>query len=327
MRQKKEVTPFSIAFLDLLSSALAAVIILFVIVPKTDVQIDIFEDEIKLFRGEMELLDSLYAEITEYLSEEEMLAWSTLITRLKQNSMEMENQMEILSKRLEETKVSNESLEQRLKQAETNLRETMEENRRLRAVQATAQRRETRPQPTEEIARTEDRTETRAESSQARETPEKKVEQPPQPSPLGDFLLGMNPEFAVMINWEDQSHSFDLYLKTGNRFVDNHNRRTPFGNWMRIPRRYNPNPHQVIIQNELVPGEYEIYVNLFRPRNISATFNGFIAFQPPEGTPRMIELGDIEIPSTPPPYRDGGGVLIGTLTLTESTMEFNKLHQ
>ncbi|GEM_PF-2301360 len=323
MRQKKEVTPFSIAFLDLLSSALAAVIILFVIVPKTDVQIDVFIDELDLFRGEMELLDSLFADVTEHLTPEELLAWSTLITKLKQSSVEMENQMDILSKRLEETKVSNESLEQRLEQAERNLREVMEENRTLRTAQASLQRR---------VERSQEREEKPAETATDRsppvaQQPDPVQEQPPQPSPLGDFLLGMNPEFAVMINWEDQSHSLDLYLKSGNRFTDNHNRNTSFGRWMRIPRRYNPNPHQVIIQNELVPGEYEVYVHLFRPRDITTTFNGFIAWQPEGQTPRMVQLENIEIPSTPPPYRDGGGVLIGNLTLTETTMEFNQIHQ
>jgi hypothetical protein len=328
MRQKKEISPFSIAFLDLLSSALAAVIILFVIVPKTDVQIDVFEDELDLFRGEMDLLDSLYADITEHLAQDELLAWSTLITRLKQSSLEMENQMDLLSKRLEETKVSNESLEQRLEQSENNLREMMEENRKLRTTQASLQRRVARTQQSEEKTPQEETPEKTTETRQPiAQQPKQEADPTPEPSPLGDFLFGMNPEFAVMINWEDQSHSFDLYLKTENRFTDNHNRSTSFGRWLRIPRRYNPTPHQVIIQNEVVPGEYEIYVHLFRPRNISATFNGFIAFQPEGGTPRMVQLGEIEIPSTPPPYRDGGGVLIGTLKLTETTMEFNKLHR
>ena len=322
MSRKKEVTPFSIAFLDLLSSALAAVIILFVIVPKTDLQIDILEDEIRIFRGEMELLDSLFADITDHLSAEELVTWNSLIDRLRLNTLEMENQMEILSQRLEETKSKNETLEQQLEAAETGIQNLADENQRLRAQLRNLQRRVTDTQ--EEVRETPDpepqKPEPKPEQAPVATTPE------PQAVPeIGSFLMGMNPEFAVMINWEDASHSFDLYLKSENRFTDNHNRSTSFGRWMRIPRRYNPNPHQVIMQNEIVPGEYEIYVHLFRPRNISASFSGFVAFQPPDASPRMFEFSDIEIPSTPPPYRDGGGVLIGTVKMTESNIEFNQV--
>jgi len=323
MSRKKEVTPFSIAFLDLLSSALAAVIILFVIVPKTDLQIDVFQDEIKIFRGEMELLDSLFADIKEDLTADELVVWSDLISRLRINTLEMENQMDILYQRLDETKSNNETLVQQLEAAETGIQNLADENQRLRTQLRNLQRRVVET-PSESKEREEKvREEAQKSDPTPAETPVAATQEAPTATGIGDFLLGMNPEFAVMINWEDASHSFDLYLKSENRFTDNHNRSTSFGRWMRIPRRYNPNPHQVIIQNELVPGEYEVYVHLFRPRDIRATFSGFIAYQPPGATPRMFEFGEIEIPSTPPPYRDGGGVLIGTVKMSETNIEFN----
>lgn len=313
--RKKEVTPFSIAFLDLLSSALAAVIILFVIVPKSDYQTSLFGEEITSLKEELHLVDSLFSMMSEDLAEEEIVVWSEMFGSINQHVLEMENQTEQLTNRLEELKVHNETLEQKLELTEKNMEELLEENRKLRARHTKLAKSQTQSQPVVE-KKPDEKTESKPPKEITREST------PQEGSGIGDFLLGMNPSFVVMINWEDDNQMVDLYLKSDNRFTDSHNRSTSFGRWMRIPRRYNPTPHQVIIQNELVAGEYEVYAHLFRPREGVAKVSGIIAYQHEGGTPRQIELKDIEIPSTPPPYRDGGGTLIGRVTLTETGMEY-----
>lgn len=315
--RKKEVNPFNIAFLDLLSCALAAVIILFVIVPKSDYQTSLFGEEITSLKDELQLLDSLFSMMSEEYAQEEMVVLVDIFGRLNQNVLELENQTEQMANRLEELKVHNNSLEKKLEVAEENLEELSEENRRLRSSRA---------QLVNQVKQKEESKST-SKAAEEKETPKPPKEVTRESTPqagsgIGDFLLGMNPAFVVMISWEDDNNLVDLYLKTENRFTDSHNRSTSFGRWMRIPRRYNPTPHQVIIQNELVPGEYEIYAHLFRPREGTAKVNGIVAYQVEGATPRQVELKDVEIPSTAPPYKDGGGTLIGKVTLSESTMEF-----
>ncbi len=305
------------SFLDLLSGALAAVIILFIIVPKSDVQSQVADQNITELKSNFFTLDSIIESLKATMPENEIAVLIQTAAEMKSTISSLEDATMTLRNRLSETKQQNEELQSRLAQADKRLRTLIQAEKTASAEKAKAQ---PTPKKSEPIAKT------TSPSSQSPTTPQSEpVKEQTKVSGKGDFMFGLNPAFVVLVNWEDPKADVDLYLKSPEgRFCDSQNRSTSFGKWIKMPKKFITQPHQAIIQKELKPGTYEVYAHLYKPRNSKTTISGFTAVNPADGDPRKIDFGQIEISSSPPPYRNGGGVLIGTIELSEKNIQFKK---
>ncbi len=318
---RKEVNVFNISFLDLMSGAFAAVIILFVIVPKSDIQIEESDRSIEEMKTGFREIDSIIQSMSARMSEEEMAVFLSRTSAAEEELRSLENTTRALKERLEETKRQNVSLELKLSLAERKLK-VQESNKPAAAKRDTPRSPSASPQSSRqsEIATTPPASKDTTTSSTRQSENTARVEG------KGDFLFGLNPAFVALVTWEDAKADVDIYLKKENRFCDGQNRSTSFGKWIKMPRKFMITPNEAIIQPEIVPGTYEVYAHLYRPRNSSTTISGFVAISPKDGEPRKIDFGQINLSSSPPPYRSGGGTLIGTVTLTENDIQFKRNH-
>lgn len=316
MKHRREINAFSMSFLDLLSGALAAVIILFIIVPKSDVQSQVADQNITELKSNFFTLDSIIETLKATMPENEIAVLIQTAAEMKTTITSLEEATLTLRNRLSETKQQNEELQSRLAQADKRLRTLINAEKTASAEKAKAQ---PTPKKSEPVAKT------TSPASQSPTTPQSEpVKEQTKVSGKGDFMFGLNPAFVVLVNWEDEKADVDLYLKSDGRFCDGQNRSTSFGKWIKMPKKFITQPHEAIIQKELKPGTYEVYAHLYKPRNSKTTISGFTALNPPDGDPTKIDFGQIEISSSPPPYRSGGGVLIGTIELTEKNIQFKK---
>ncbi|MBK7426301.1 MAG: hypothetical protein IPI60_04325 [Saprospiraceae bacterium] len=315
MRQRREINAFSMSFLDLLSGALAAVIILFIIVPKTDIQSQVADQNITELKSNFFTLDSIIETLKATMPENEIAVLIQTAAEMKSTISSLEDATLTLRNRLSETKQQNEELQNRLSQADRRLRTLIQAEKTASAEKAKAQ---PTPKKSEPIAKT-------SQSSQSPTTPQSEpVKEQTKVSGKGDFMFGLNPAFVVLVNWEDEKADVDLYLKSDGRFCDGQNRSTSFGKWIKMPKKFITQPHEAIIQKELKPGTYEVYAHMYKPRNSKTTISGFTAVNPEGGDPMKVDFGQIEISSSPAPYRSGGGTLLGTIELTDKTVRFNK---
>lgn len=319
---RKEVNVFNISFLDLMSGAFAAVIILFVIVPKSDIQIEESDRSIEEMKTGFREIDSIIQSMSARMSEEEMAVFLSRTSAAEEELRSLENTTRALKERLEETKRQNVSLELKLSLAERKLK--VQESSKPAAARRDAARTpapattDVKPAATASTPASAARDSNSAASQQSESTARVQGK--------GDFLFGLNPAFVALVTWDDAKADVDIYLKKENRFCDGQNRSTSFGKWIKMPRKFMITPNEAIIQPEIVPGTYEVYAHLYKPRNSSTTISGFVAISPKDGEPRKIDFGQINLSSSPPPYRSGGGTLIGTVTLTENDMQFKRNH-
>jgi hypothetical protein len=320
--QRKEINVFSMSFLDLLSSALAAVIILFIIVPKSDIQTQVADEAITELKTQFIEIDSIIQALSQTMSQEEIAEIIKSTGNMKTTIFKLEDATITLKNRLQETKQQNEELRLRIRDVEKQLRKYMQEEEKR-----TKNARTSTPSQKTEVASTNPP----SSASQSNHSSESEAQSavnsestPSQISGKGDFMFGLNPAFAVMLTWEDEKADIDLYLAHEGRFCDGQNRSTSFGKFVKMPKKFVTTPNEAIIQKEIKPGIYEIYAHLYRPKSGTASFNGFVAINPPNGNPKKIDFGPIEISSTAPPYRSGGGVLIGTVELSENDVKFKR---
>jgi len=311
MSNKKEVNPFSIAFLDLMSSALAAVIILFVIVPKSDIQIDIAETSFSDMKTGFEEVDSIIKSWAIYMSEEEIAFILSKTDQLQKSLSEVQESSRITQLRLDEAKRGNDQLTVRLSLAEKKISQLQKEI----------------PTPT---VKAEDPKKT---TPIAQSTPENKPKEPTSKENKqfdtegkGDFFFGLDAPIVTMISWEDNNFDITLHLKDERGILlDYYSRKTSFGQWVKIPKKFQAKPNQAIIQNEITPGTYEVHAHMRKPRKgDSIKINGFAAITPAEGSPKKIDFGEITVSPGPPPHKAGASTLIGTLIVTDRDIKWTK---
>lgn len=279
---------YGVSFLDLLSGALGAVIILFVIVPKMDVSIPL--EEINEIRQDQLLMDSLYASIQGNIPEEKfnMLLSMSQVAEARINAINTKHE-ELQKKYLIEQKEK-----QKLKAELSEIKKSQK-----------SQKKTTKP--------------TRA-ATQSKNNSSGKSNN--TTSGKSNFFAGIDSELAVFIEWESDDFDVDLYFKQGNQFCDEQMKRTSFCNFVKVPRRYKSKPSELIIQPELVPGTYEIYAHLYRPRDGKVTIKGFIGMNAKNGKAYKYDISETAISHTRPPNRSDGGTHLGTLIVKENNFEF-----
>lgn len=82
-------------------------------------------------------------------------------------------------------------------------------------------------------------------------------------------------------------------------------------------------PDLCFVQEELVPGEYDIYLRTVR--GSGTMVSGFIHLNKKERPNQLIELDSFQIGSTPLPWRVGGeGSFVGKITVSENSITWTK---
>jgi hypothetical protein len=243
---RKEISTFSVSFLDLLSGALAAVIILFIIVPKMSSE-----------QAEAaETLENLSVDVSELDS----------LLKVAQNSMPatLYDQMQQSIAQLE-AEISN--LESQVADCERNRTELAETRQQLESAR----------QRIAELERS----------------------QPASGNGPGAVIFGLNAELGITCSWPENV-DVDLHIKntaTGEWcFFDRGHRNTPFGTLMEdiTFRAEGDNRYELIYQDKIVPGSYDIYVHLYSESG-NATINGYIVIFPYTRNEQKISFGPIQL--------------------------------
>lgn len=185
---RKEINIFGTSFLDLLSGALAAVIILFIIVPKMTSEQQSALEEIERMNMQMEDLNHLMERL--------------------QNSVpqdvyeEIQAQMEALRNTADELREQVQQMQERLAAAES-------ENQRLRRE---LEQRQDVQQQNEQLQRQNEQLQQRI--SQLEAQLQQQQQQPSTGQGISDGkVFGMNAELGVVCQWPENV-DVDLYVKT-----------------------------------------------------------------------------------------------------------------
>lgn len=291
--KRKDINIFGTSFLDLLSGALAAVIILFIIVPKmTASQQDALE-EIERMNIQVEELSSLLEQLENSVPQ-------NVFQELQQQLEELQHTVSSLSSQVE-------NLQQRLSSAETEnerLREEVEQLRQNESIIA----------------------QLRQENQRLQERVQELQEQQPQQDGQGisdGKVFGINAEVGIVCFWRENV-DVDLHVKDLSTGIECFYRRnvTPFGNLnedIQSRTTSDDDRYELFYQQHPVPGEYEISLVFYAGQTNQANVEGYIVMHP--GRHNQIKI----------PYRDviltpNGRIpiIIGKLYVTNSSISFQQ---
>lgn len=250
---RKEINIFGTSFLDLLSGALGAVIILFIIVPKMTTH---EQETIQ----ELEELNIQVSEISSIMEQLENSVPSDLYYQLEQQIEEMRNTISSLAAHVEALQERNSSLveenqrlQQQVQEFEIIQRENQSSQERIRQL-------ENRVQELEQ------------ELQEMQDTPTEIS---------GGMIFGTNAELGVVCIWPENV-DVDLYVKntrTG-EICYFRNKNHSWGNLLEDVRSHNngDDRYELFYQTAIVPGEYQISVKIYT--NVQSPWNG---------TPAMVD--------------------------------------
>ena len=284
---RKEINIFSTSFLDLLSGALGAVLILFIIIPKlTSVQQDALEEIERLNVQTEELADlielarnSIPVDLYEQIQAQ--------IEEIQRTMDELADQVEDLQRQLTDCESDNARFREELDRMRRELREAQQELERLRP-----------PPPT-----------------------------PPSTQPPGDPAeaaseqIGiLEAELAIAIIWLENV-DVDLHVKNMANGVECYygRRSTPFGNLLADITSRTPGDgvYEIFYQTRIVPGRYEVSINLYS--GSSAVVDGYVVMLPGTINERKINFRQVHLAQNTTKR-----VRIGFLTVTENNINLEQ---
>lgn len=292
---RKELNIFGTSFLDLLSGALAAVIILFIIVPKMSSEQQNALEELEQLNVQVEELSNLMEQI--------------------QNSVPQEIYEEI-QRQIEALQNTIDSLTGQVENLQNQLAAAQSENERLRAE-------------IEELRESRQRNqELQQENERLRHRVEELERQAQQSNQSGQGIsdgkvFGMNAQLGVVCIWPEDV-DVDLYVKnlSSGEICCFSRKNTPFGNLNEdITSRSSSDDdrYELFYQSKIVPGQYQIYVNIYGGQNSSwngqpAHVDGYAVIFP--GKSNQIKIPFRQITLT----QKGQNVNVGTLTVTSNNI-------
>lgn len=287
---RKEVNIFGTSFLDLLSGALGAVIILFIIVPKMSVQQQETLQELETLNVQVEQLSELMSELENSVPQD-------VYTQLQQQLEDMQSTIETLSTQVEQLQSQNASL---LAENE-ELRERIKQQENIEQDYEAAQRR---------IQELEERIEDMTETNNTEIT--------------GGMIFGTNADLGVVCIWPENV-DVDLYVKnlqTG-QICNFKNKNYPWGNLLEDvrSRRVGDDRYELFYQREIVPGEYQVYVNIYSdvraPWNgTPATVSGYVVMHPGKHNQKKLDFRTLTLTQ---PMQDR---IFGVLRVTNDNIYF-----
>ena len=279
---RKELNVFGTSFLDLLSGALAAVIILFIIVPKMTAEQQDTLAEIEQLNMQMEELENLMERVRSSVPEEVYAQIQQQMDQLQQTISNLTTQVNALQTELAQARSENEEMRRQIEEMQQRIQNLEAENSRLRQTQQ--------------------------DSRQGQGISDGKV-------------FGMNAELGIVCIWPENV-DVDLYVKdlsSGEICYYNH-KSTPFGNLNEdITSRASADDdrYELFYQSKIVPGRYQIYVNIYSGASAAAGpahVEGYAVIFP--GRSNQVKIPFRQITLTTP----GQDVMVGTLTVTSNNI-------
>lgn len=290
---RQEINIFGTSFLDLLSGALGAVIILFIIVPKMTAEQQNVLEEIERMNVQVEELNSLMARLQSSVPQD-------IYDEIQQQIEELQNIVTDLTERVQ--------------QMQEHLAEVESENQRLR----------------EELVHQQDIQQQNGQLQQRIQELEARLQEQQQTGGQGisdGKVFGMDAELGVVCMWPENV-DVDLYVKnTSNGEVCYFNAKNrSFGSLLEdVTSRNSPDDdrYELFYQKKIVPGTYQIYVNIYNGQNsrwngMPAHVEGYIVMFP--GRQNQVKLPYRQIVLT----QAGQNTVIGILTVTSNNMNLQQ---
>jgi parvulin-like peptidyl-prolyl isomerase len=306
---RKEINIFSVSFLDLLSGALAAVLILFVIVPKMTAEDQSTLEVVDEMEVNLEELDSLLQVVQSTIPEADYQEIQEAVQDMQSSIDTLRNQVNNLEQQLENTNQRNRALENQLVQTEERLREIEE------ALES-AQSRPTQEELDEVMRQL---AEARAELEEQREESAQGAEGP------GASMFGVNAEFALVCDWPENL-DVDLYMKNtadGNWVCYNCGDQA-FGNYLGdvTSRSTGDGRFEMIYQEQkIIPGNYEVWYHVYSATG-TAHITGYAVIHPFSSREKKVKFSNQTLMHTAKPT-SGGGIKIGILKVSENNLTLN----
>ena len=283
---RKPLNIFGTSFLDLLSGALAAVIILYVIVPKMTAEQQNVLEQIEQMEVQMDQLNDIMAQLQNSIDRTLYEQIQQQIEQLQNTIDELRRQTQALQQRLEASESENRQLRQQNEQLQQQLREQQQQmaqlQQRLNACEGTT-------------------------------------------GVTDGKIFGTNAELGVVCSWPENV-DVDLYVKdlaTGTECYY-HNKNTNFGNLMEDVQSHSNNDdrYELFYQKEIKPGRYQIRVNIYSGvRNWNgqpAHVSGYIVMHPGRANQIKIPYDNITL------TRKGEFKTIGTLIVTQTNITLQR---
>lgn len=288
---KKDINIFGTSFLDLLSGALAAVIILFVIVPKMSSEQQNAIEEIERLNVQVSELSEIMEQVRNSVPQDVFNEIQSRLDDLQNTVTELTTQVENLQNRLAAVESENETLRrevEQLRENQSHMQQLEEENQRLQ----------------EENQRLRQRTENDSNSNGISD----------------GKVFGMDAKLGIVCLWHENA-DVDLYVKDLSSgivcYFNAKNQR--FGSLMEdITSRTSPDDdrYELFYQREIVPGRYQIYVNIYKNSSGStATVEGYIVLNPGKNNQIKIPYDAFTL------NQKGVNKVIGTLIVTENNIQ------
>lgn len=286
---RKEINIFGTSFLDLLSGALAAVIILFIIVPKMTSEQQSALEEIERMNVQMEDLNDLMERLQNSVPQDIYEEIQAQMEALRNTANELREQVQQMQERLAAAESENQRLRQELEQRQNVEQQNEQLQQRISQLEAQLQQQQQQPSTGQGIS--------------------------------DGKVFGMNAELGVVCQWPENV-DVDLYVKnlsTGDICYYGA-KNQPFGSLMEdITSRTSPDDdrYELFYQKKITPGSYQIFVNIYYGTNnrwdgTPAHVEGYVVMFP--GKPNQIK-----IPYQPVVLTQGGqNTIIGTLNVTSN---------
>lgn len=292
--KRKEINIFGTSFLDLLSGALAAVIILFIIVPKMSSDQQNALEEIERMNVQVEELSTLMEQLQNSVPQDVYQQIEERLNELQQTVSDLTSEVENLQQTLTLVQSENEELRteiERLRNNETELAQLRQENQQLQ----------------ERIQ-------------------EMQQEQQPQQDGQGisdGKVFGIDAKVGVVCFWRENA-DIDLYVTNlaNGQVCYWKNKTTSFGNLnedIQTRTDQDDDRFELFYQREIVSGRYEVSIVYYDGQSSFANIEGYIVMNP--GKRNQIKI----------PYRDRRltpngrtKVQIGILTISDTSINFQE---
>ena len=334
MRRKKELNVFNLSFLDILAGALGAVIILFIVVPKMDLQ-DIKKlQTLEILEQEVSSIDSLLSIIKNSVPSSDYKELMEHSGKIQATIQALNDEIEQLQSNLSQKSKENKQLRLELIDTRKKLQDQRRYTDEIKNLKKdlTAMTRKYEVERANRISAQKEAREWKAKKTPVH-VPIVERKDPIRPNQRvavrdttpgkGDAIFGINPPLTIMVNWDNSKDKVRLYLnKKGSNlwcYYQTKRRRTPFGRWEKLPSRLTNKPYEVIIQSEnLIPGEYNVHAQLQKTKTGSADISGFIAMNITGKPVKKIDFPTKKIIKTESPLKGGMESLLGTLRVTDN---------
>jgi hypothetical protein len=279
------------SFLDLLSGALGAVLILFIIVPKMTIEQQTALEQIEQLNVQVEELDNLIEQARNSIPTE-------LFEQIQAQLADLQQTIDNLDRQVRQMQQTIDNFDRQVRQMQQRIDNLESENGQLR----------------EELAETQ---------RQLQQTQQQLEQQQAQDNNIADGkIFGTNAKLGIICMWAENI-DVDLYVKNlaTNEICYYHQKNTSFGNLMEdITSRESADDdrYEVFYQSKIIPGTYLIYINIFAKASLehanSAMVDGYAVMFP--GTSEQKKLPFRQIRLTEP----GQNVTVGTLEVTETNI-------